>query len=133
MTSRFTSVNIYARAATIYHFALEGSLIGIWACYLSSIQDKLGIDDSKLGLAVLLMYFGTVAATHLAAILSMKFGSRNATFCGAIGFSICLPFIALSPSFEFLCVFMFLFGYFMGLMDGKFTTSSMRCVESIFN
>lgn len=95
--------------------------MGIWACYLPSIQDKLDIDDSSLGLAVLLMYFGTVSATHLAAILTKRFGSRNSTTCGALGFSACLPMIALAPNFEVLCVVMFLYGYFMGLMDGKWS------------
>jgi MFS family permease len=127
MTSRFKPVNVYARAASIYHFALEGSLMGIWACYLPSIQDKLDIDDSSLGIAVLLMYFGTVVATQLAAVLTRRFGSRNSTFLGAIGFSVCLPFIALAPGFEVLCLVMFLYGYFMGVMDGRFP-----CVHKLY-
>ena len=128
MTSRFAKFNIFARASAVYHFVLEGALMGIWACYLPSIQRKHNIDDSSLGLAVLLMYLGTVVATQPAGFLMRRFGSRSATFMGAIMFSLCLPFIALAGNFAALCVTMFLYGFGMGILDGKLSFSFLVCL-----
>ncbi len=98
--------NFRAQISVFYHFMLEGVLVGIWGSFLPSIQENLSLSDSELGSAVLFVYFGTVAATPVAAILMRRLGSRLATAIGAISFGVSLPFIALAGDLPVLILAM---------------------------
>ena len=98
---------------------LEGSLMGLWACYIPDIQEDLGLSDGQLGTASLLMFLGTVLATNGAGWLTKHYGSKISTFIGGICFGLTLPLVGLAPNFLFLCCAMFLYGYSMGILDGK--------------
>ena len=112
-------INIYPRIASVYYFMLEGFLVGIWASYIPDIQDDLELSDGQLGTASLLMFVGTVLATNGAGWLTKRYGSKISTYIGGISFGLALPFIALASNFFSLCLSMLIYGYGMGILDGK--------------
>jgi len=100
-----------------WFFIVEGIYNGVLSAYLPQIQDRLGINDSMLGLAMLLNYLGQCLATPGAGLTMRKKGSRVATFSGGFAFVLCLPFVAMNSSYVFFCAILLYFGLSQGFMD----------------
>jgi len=109
--------NFWVRIAVWWFFVCEGTYNGVLSAYLPQIQERLGINDGKLGAAMLLNYMGQMLATPGAGLTMRKKGSRVATFSGGFAFVICIPFVAMDTSYTIFCVILLYFGLTQGFMD----------------
>lgn len=100
-----------------WFFIVEGVYNGVLSAYLPQIQSRLGINDSMLGLAMLLNYLGQCLATPGAGLTMRKKGSRVATFSGGFAFVLCIPFVAMNSSYTAFCAILLYFGLSQGFMD----------------
>jgi MFS family permease len=106
-----------ARWAITAIFALNGSLFASAFARLPAIQDRTGISEGQLGLALLLAMVGLLASQPVAGALVSRFGSRPVVRAGAIGYALGLVPVALSESFGALAASMFAIGLLSGPLD----------------
>ena len=74
-----------ARVAITVVFALNGFLFGSIFSRLPAIQERTGIGDGELGLALLCSMLGLLCAQVLGGALVARFGSRPLVRTGALG------------------------------------------------
>jgi MFS family permease len=106
-----------ARWAITAIFALNGSLFASAFARLPAIQDRTGISEGQLGLALLLAMVGLLASQPVAGALVSRFGSRPVVRAGAIGYALGLVPVGLSESFGALAASMFAIGLLSGPLD----------------
>lgn len=106
-----------ARFAITAVFALNGSLFASLFARLPAIQDRTGIGEGQLGLALLCAMIGLLSVQLVAGALVSRFGSRPVVVGGAIGYALGLVPVALSTSFGALCAAMLLIGIASGPLD----------------
>lgn len=106
-----------ARFAITAVFALNGSLFATFSARLPAIQDRTGISDGQLGLALLCAMIGLLSVQLVAGALVSRFGSRPVVLGGALGYALGLVPVALSTSFGALAASMFLIGVASGPLD----------------
>jgi MFS family permease len=106
-----------ARFAIAAIFALNGALFASAYARLPAIQDRAGISDGQLGLALLCAMLGLLSSQPGAGALVSRFGSRPVALGGAVGYALALVPVALSESFTGLLVSMFAVGLLTGPLD----------------
>jgi MFS family permease len=106
-----------ARFAITAIFALNGSLFLSLFARLPAIQDRTGIGEGELGLALLCAMIGLLFVQPVAGALVSRFGSRPVVLAGALGYSLGLVPVALSTSLGTLAAAMFLIGALSGPLD----------------
>ncbi|MCW3476635.1 MFS transporter [Limobrevibacterium gyesilva] len=106
-----------ARRATRLVFLLVGIATATWAPLVPDAKLRLGLDDAGLGLVLLGLGGGALAATTLAGLATHRFGGRVVMLAG--GFAACatLPALALAPSAALLAAALTLFGAALGAVD----------------
>ena len=106
-----------ARRAISAIFLLNGAGIGAWAVHVPTVQARAGFDTATLGLLLLTIAGGAMAAMPLCGALIAGHGSRRLTLASALLFPITLAALvgAASPAFLFICAF--LFGAANGTLD----------------
>jgi MFS family permease len=110
-------VGVSPRAAVGLTFFLNGALYGAWAARVPAVQDRLGIGDGELGLALAGIAVGSLAAMPAAGAWSVRAGSRRPTRLALLGACVTTPLLALAPSFGTLIVATILHGAVMGALD----------------
>ncbi len=98
-------------------FALNGSLFASLFARLPAVQERTGLGDGALGLALLGAMLGLLVSQPLAGALVARLGSRPLVVAGAIGYAVGLVPIALAESFAALVVALALTGFCGGLLD----------------
>jgi MFS family permease len=106
-----------ARWAITAIFALNGSLFASLFARLPAIQDRTGVSEGELGLALLCAMLGLLGVQLVAGALVSRFGSRPVTVAGAVGYSLGLVPVGLSQSLEALAGTLFLIGVLSGPLD----------------
>ncbi|HET8822823.1 MAG TPA: MFS transporter [Thermoleophilaceae bacterium] len=106
-----------ARFAITAVFALNGSLFATFSARLPAIQERTGISEGQLGLALLCAMIGLLSVQLVAGALVSRFGSRPVVLGGALGYALGLMPVALSTSFGALAASMFLIGVASGPLD----------------
>ena len=106
-----------ARFAITAVFALNGSLFATFSARLPAIQERTGISEGQLGLALLCAMIGLLSVQLVAGALVSRFGSRPVVLGGALGYALGLVPVALSTSFGALAASMFLIGVASGPLD----------------
>lgn len=103
-------------------FASINILFGTWAIYIPTVQSKLMIDKSELGIAIFFLSLGVFTIFPIASTIINKIGVGKATWYGVIlsSFAALLPIIA--PSYITLMVGLFLFGASNGFTDISMNT-----------
>ena len=114
--NQFLSKNV-SRLAVLTAFFTNGVLNATWVSRIPAIQNKLGLSEGGLGLVLLGMSAGVLAALSLAGGLIAHFGSPRITLLGALAMCLFLPLLALSPNPFLLGVLLFIFGAAMSTMD----------------
>lgn len=106
-----------ARWASLSIFFINGVLLSSWVPHIPLVQEKLGLGEGLLGLALLGMAIGALVAMPLSGYLSSRLGSRPVTtFCA---FSLCLSLIfpILAPNLPLLILALMVFGASNGALD----------------
>ena len=107
--------NRYIAVASM--FVLNGAVFGIWASRIPAIADKHNLSPTALGLLLLVMALGAVAAFALSGRAADHYGAATVTKRIAIFNSIILALIAFAPSIWMLAISMVIFGAITGGMD----------------
>ena len=98
-------------------FVLNGALFGIWASRIPAVADHHELEHSVLGMLLLCLAAGAIAAFSLAGSAADRFGSARVTRILAVLYAASLVIIALSGSVAGLAISLTLFGAAHGGMD----------------
>lgn len=106
-----------ARMAIGVVFFVNGAVVATWASRIPAIQTKLSLGTGNLGIALLSMAFGALAAMSFAGALSARFGSRPVIVWTLLFTCISLVFPAYAPDLLTLAISVAALGLFAGSMD----------------
>ena len=106
-----------ARRAISTIFLLNGAGIGAWAVHVPTVQARAGFDTATLGLLLLTIAAGAMAAMPLCGWLSARYGSRRLTLASALLFPVMMAALIAASSAPLLFVLAFCFGATNGTLD----------------
>jgi predicted MFS family arabinose efflux permease len=106
-----------ARRATRGFFLLCGIATAAWAPMVAFAKARLELDEAQLGLVLLCLGVGSVAAMPLAGHLSHRHGSRVVQLVSAVMLCALLPVLAVAPTALALSATLIVFGAVMGSLD----------------
>jgi MFS family permease len=118
-------VDRWPRLAVIAVFFVQGFLFASWTAHIPQLQQHLGLNDGRLGLALLGAPVGSVLAIGLAARMLPRVGSRPTVRLALLGYCVSGPFIGLTGSFGTFFVAFLLWGFFQGLLDVSMNTQAI--------
>ena len=98
-------------------FALNGAMFASIFSRLPAIQERVGIGEGALGLALLCSMLGLLSSQLLAGALVARHGSRPLVLAGGLGYALGLIPVALSDSFAALALSLAFVGFANGFLD----------------
>jgi hypothetical protein len=98
-------------------FFANGAALASWFPHLPFVQERLGIGTGPLGLALLGMAAGALAAMPLAGFLLPRVGSRRLVAFTLLGLCASLPLPILAPTPFVLGLALVILGAFNGALD----------------
>src|SRR5262245_54650253 len=105
------------RLATRLSFLVAGFGIACWAPLVPFAKARLTVDDGTLGLLLLCLGIGSVAAMLMTGALSARYGSKPFIVAGGLGLAVLLPPLAVASSPPTLALSLLLFGAALGSID----------------
>ncbi len=105
------------RLATRLTFLVAGFGVACWAPLVPAAKARLGVDDGTLGLLLLMIGIGSVAAMLLTAPVNARRGSKPVIVAGGIGLAAVLPTLAVASTPVSLAALLLLFGASLGSLD----------------
>ena len=105
------------RLATRLAFLVAGFGVACWAPLVPFAKERLQVDDDVLGLLLLCLGAGSVAAMLLTGVLSARYGSRPIILAGGFGLVVVLPLLAVAGSSVSLGLTLLAFGAALGSLD----------------
>jgi predicted MFS family arabinose efflux permease len=106
-----------AATATRGFFLLCGVGAATWATLVPLARARLGLDEAQLGVVLLCMGIGSVAAMPAAGWLGHRHGNRAVMIASALWIVATLPLLAIAPSPVALGALLVGFGGAMGVLD----------------
>ena len=106
-----------ARRAISAIFLLNGAGIGAWAVHVPIVQARAGFDTATLGLLLLTIAGGAMAAMPAAGWLSARYGSRRLTVISALLFPFVMAALIAASAPLLLFMLAFCFGAANGTLD----------------
>ncbi len=103
-------------------FILNGALLGIWASRIPAMAERHNLNERELGLLLLLLAVGAIAAFPLAGRFSDRWGAVYLTLRLAVAYTGALGLTALAPNVATLAIALALFGATHGAMDVAMNT-----------
>jgi MFS family permease len=105
------------RLATRLAFLVAGFAVACWAPLVPFAKERLQVDDGFLGLLLLCLGAGSIAAMILTGVLSARYGSRPIILAGGFGLVVLLPLLAFAESPISLGLTLLAFGGSLGSLD----------------
>jgi hypothetical protein len=105
------------RLATRLAFLVAGFAVACWAALVPYAKQRLQIDDGVLGLLMLGLGAGSIAAMLATGALNARYGSRPIIIAGGFGLVVLLPTLAVAGSPLSLGVALVAFGAALGSLD----------------
>jgi len=105
------------RRSTRLAFLLAGIAMAAWAPLVPFAKARLGVDDGTLGLLLLCLGLGSIAAMPVTGVLATRFGCRVVIATGGVLACLALPLLALAGSVPLLALSLVLFGASVGTVD----------------
>ena len=115
MTAPFLSTPL-ARSASL-PFAANGVLYGTWAARIPEIQDRTGLSEGELGLALLGLAAGLIVSASMAGPLVSRLGAHRVTLGALVLFAAVVVGPGLAVGFWSLGAVLVLVGLASGLLD----------------
>jgi MFS family permease len=112
-------------------FFLYGLCFATWASRIPSIQQKLSITDTSLGLILFSLPIGSFLSLPLSGWLTARLGSRKVVIVAAVFYSIALVMLGLAPSIIQLIGGLFLFGLAGNMLNISVNTQAVG-VEAMY-
>ena len=114
-----------ARLAVLTVFFINGATIASWVPHIPLVQEKLGLSDGLLGLALLGIAVGAVLSLTLSGWLIARFSSRTLVRVATVAFCVALPLPIFAPDFGLLIAALVFFGLCNGAMDVAMNTQAV--------
>jgi hypothetical protein len=105
------------RLATRLSFLVAGFGIACWAPLVPFAKDRLAVDDGLLGMLLLCLGLGSVAAMLLTGVLSARWGTKPIILASGFGMAIVLPLLTIASTPWTLGLTLFAFGASLGSLD----------------
>ena len=106
-----------ARVAVLTMFFVNGAVLGTWLPLIPAVQQKLGLNVSQLGIALLGVAVGAVITTPSTGWLVGRAGGRRVVTMAAVVGCVVLPLLPLAPTLPVLTVALVVFGAALATMD----------------
>lgn len=106
-----------ARWAVSTVFFLTGVGVANWSVRIPAVQERLGLGEGQLGLALLGVSAGALTAMPLSGRLVARYGSRPVTAWSIALFALAVALPARAPSLVLLAAALFVMGLTNGLLD----------------
>lgn len=98
-------------------FFINGFIFANWVSRLPRIQELFGADDGTIGLVLLSLSIGAVAAMPFTGWIIIKHGSRKITLYSAFLYCAIVALIPILPGLSALFVLYFFMGIVTGMLD----------------
>jgi predicted MFS family arabinose efflux permease len=105
------------RLATRLSFLVAGFGMACWAPLVPFAKERLAVDDGVLGLLLLCLGIGSVAAMLLTGVLSARYGSKPIILAGGFGLAVVLPLLTVAGTPLTLAASLLAFGAALGSID----------------
>jgi predicted MFS family arabinose efflux permease len=105
------------RLATRLAFLVAGFGMACWAPLVPFAKARLVVDDGTLGLLLLCLGIGSVAAMLVTGSLSARYGGKPFIIAGGLGLAVLLPPLAVANSPLTLALALLAFGAALGSID----------------
>jgi hypothetical protein len=112
-----TSDQPAARLATRLAFLVAGFGVACWAPLVPFAKQRLGVDDGVLGMLLLCIGLGSVAAMVITGALSARYGSKPIIVAGGCGLAVILPLLTVVGTPLTLGAALLAFGASLGSLD----------------
>ena len=106
-----------ARVAVVAIFFLNGVALASWFVRIPAIQEKLGLGEGLLGVALLGAAVGALVSMPLAGALASRFGSRRVVGTTALVLPLSIVLPALAPNLLSLVLAVAVLGAANGALD----------------
>lgn len=120
-----------ARWAVAAMFAANGLAMGAWAPQIPPLMPKHQIGEAVLGLVILCLGLGAVAAMLISGRLIARFGGRRVLRGFAFALIPVLPLVVAAPSLPFLVLAATLFGAIAGSMDVAMNAAAVQVERTL--
>lgn len=113
----FKSPGVGEQVATRIAFLIAGIGMSAWAPLIPFAKERLAVNDGTLGLLLLCLGAGSLAAMPATGVLVGRLGCRRVIVMGAVTLSLslaCLSFLSNIPN---MAIALFLFGAGVGTLD----------------
>lgn len=98
-------------------FFVNGAAIGSWVLHIPTVQQKLGLSEGMLGLALLAVAFGALGMMLITGPLIARIGSRPITIVGGLCLCAAPLLLLLAPNLPLLLGGLLWLGASNGAMD----------------
>lgn len=105
------------RLATRLAFLIAGFGLACWAPLVPFAKARLGVDDGVLGILLLCLGLGSVAAMLATGMLSARYGSKPIIIAGGFGLALTLPILTIASTPFTLGITLAAFGASLGSLD----------------
>lgn len=105
------------RAGVATFFFLNGAVFGNWVPRIPEVQERLGLDDAELGIALLGMAAGALVALASAGLIVERLGSRRSTSWSALAYSFAVVLPAASTNLSTLAAGLVALGASNAVLD----------------
>ncbi|MEZ2219901.1 MFS transporter [Rhizobium sp. RCC_161_2] len=105
------------RLATRLAFLIAGFGLACWAPLVPFAKARLGVDDGVLGILLLCLGLGSVAAMLATGMLSARYGSKPIIIAGGMGLAFTLPILTIASTPFTLGLTLAVFGASLGSLD----------------
>lgn len=105
------------RLATRLAFLVAGFGLACWAPLVPFAKERLGVDDGVLGVLLLCLGLGSVAAMLATGMLNARFGSKPIVIAGGLGMAVVLPVLTLASTPVTFAIALAIFGGTLGSLE----------------
>ena len=98
-------------------FLVNGLLIGSWAAKIPVFADRLSLDESTVGLMIVVFGLGALVTMPTTGVMIARFGTATVTNLLSIVAATTILWVTLAPDIWFAAISMFLFGGLIAGMD----------------
>jgi predicted MFS family arabinose efflux permease len=105
------------QAAVAAVFALDGAVFGSWAARVPDVAAGVGVGHSALGVALLCLSIGALAAMQVTGALCARLGAGVVTAAASLLLCVSLVLPGLATSLPALCAALLVFGGATGMVN----------------
>lgn len=105
------------RWSTRAAFLAAGVAMSTWAPLVPSAKARLGLDEAGLGLLLLCLGLGSLAAMSVSGALTSRFGCRSVILASSLVALAVLPLLAVAPEVWTMALALAVFGAGVGVLD----------------